>query len=78
MMIHRFQTLPSTNDEAMRLARAGAPAGTCVVAEEQTAGRGRAGPRSYAGGRSGGWMWRCWVRCLVGADPAALDWLSDG
>lgn len=41
--ILRFRTLPSTNDEAMRLARAGAPAGTCVVAEEQTAGRGRAG-----------------------------------
>ena len=43
MTIHRFQTLPSTNDEAMRLAREGAPAGQCVVADEQTAGRGRAG-----------------------------------
>ena len=43
MTIHRFQTLPSTNDEAMRRAREGAPAGTCVVADEQTAGRGRAG-----------------------------------
>lgn len=43
MTVHRFQTLPSTNDEAMRLAREGAPAGECVVAEEQTAGRGRAG-----------------------------------
>lgn len=43
MDIVRFQSLPSTNDEAMRLAREGAPAGTCVVAEEQTSGRGRAG-----------------------------------
>lgn len=33
----------STNDVARRLAEAGAPAGTVVVAEEQTAGRGRGG-----------------------------------
>jgi BirA family biotin operon repressor/biotin-[acetyl-CoA-carboxylase] ligase len=31
----------STQDEARRLARAGAPAGTVVIAEEQTRGRGR-------------------------------------
>jgi BirA family biotin operon repressor/biotin-[acetyl-CoA-carboxylase] ligase len=31
----------STNDEARRLARAGAPEGTLVVADHQTAGRGR-------------------------------------
>lgn len=41
--MHRFATLPSTNDEALRLARAGAPAGEAVVADAQTAGRGRAG-----------------------------------
>lgn len=34
---------PSTNDEATRLAREGAPDGTIVVAESQTAGRGRQG-----------------------------------
>lgn len=33
--------LPSTNDEAKRLARAGAPEGTVVVAARQTGGRGR-------------------------------------
>jgi BirA family biotin operon repressor/biotin-[acetyl-CoA-carboxylase] ligase len=33
----------STNDRARRLAVAGAPTGTVVVAEEQTAGRGRQG-----------------------------------
>jgi BirA family biotin operon repressor/biotin-[acetyl-CoA-carboxylase] ligase len=33
----------STNEDAMRLARAGAPEGTLVVAEHQTAGRGRLG-----------------------------------
>lgn len=35
----------STNEEAARLARAGAPEGTLVVAEHQTAGRGRLGRR---------------------------------
>lgn len=37
------RTLGSTNDEAIRLARQGAPEGTLVVADEQKAGRGRAG-----------------------------------
>ncbi len=35
----------STNDEARRLAEAGAPEGTLVLAEHQTAGRGRLGRR---------------------------------
>lgn len=37
------QTVASTNDEARRLAGQHAPEGTIVVAEEQTAGRGRLG-----------------------------------
>jgi BirA family biotin operon repressor/biotin-[acetyl-CoA-carboxylase] ligase len=41
--LHRFATLGSTNDEAKALARAGAPEGTLVWADEQTAGRGRRG-----------------------------------
>jgi BirA family biotin operon repressor/biotin-[acetyl-CoA-carboxylase] ligase len=36
-----YETVGSTNDEARRLALAGAPEGTLVIAEEQTAGRGR-------------------------------------
>jgi BirA family biotin operon repressor/biotin-[acetyl-CoA-carboxylase] ligase len=39
--ILRFDSLPSTNTEAARQASAGAPEGLCVVAREQTAGRGR-------------------------------------
>jgi len=37
----RFDSLPSTNIEAARRAIEGAAEGVCVVAEEQTAGRGR-------------------------------------
>jgi BirA family biotin operon repressor/biotin-[acetyl-CoA-carboxylase] ligase len=39
----RYDTLDSTNDEAKRLARAGAEEGTLVWALKQTAGRGRRG-----------------------------------
>jgi BirA family biotin operon repressor/biotin-[acetyl-CoA-carboxylase] ligase len=39
--ILRFESLPSTNLEAARQAIAGAAEGVCVVAREQTAGRGR-------------------------------------
>jgi BirA family biotin operon repressor/biotin-[acetyl-CoA-carboxylase] ligase len=41
--LHLFQRIGSTSDEAHRLAREGAPHGTAVVAEAQTAGRGRRG-----------------------------------
>jgi BirA family biotin operon repressor/biotin-[acetyl-CoA-carboxylase] ligase len=39
----RYDTLGSTNDEAKRLAEAGAAEWTVVMAREQTAGRGRGG-----------------------------------
>jgi len=39
--ILRFESIDSTNLEAMRQARAGAPEGLSVVAREQSAGRGR-------------------------------------
>jgi BirA family transcriptional regulator, biotin operon repressor / biotin---[acetyl-CoA-carboxylase] ligase len=41
--IHHFYSIDSTMNEAGRLAAQGAPEGTLVVAEEQTAGRGRFG-----------------------------------
>ncbi len=43
--IYLFQEIGSTNDEAKRLAQGGGREGLIVVAEEQTAGRGRAGRR---------------------------------
>ena len=39
--ILRFDSIDSTNLEAMRQARAGAAEGLCIVAREQTKGRGR-------------------------------------
>ena len=39
--ILRFDSLPSTNLEAIKRAGDGAPEGLCIVAAEQTAGRGR-------------------------------------
>ena len=44
--LHYYQTLDSTNTEAKALARQDAPAGTAVVAQMQTGGRGRMG-RSF-------------------------------
>ncbi len=46
--IFAYPTIGSTNDEARRLAAEGAPEGTLVIAEEQTAGRGRMGRRWLA------------------------------
>ncbi|MBI5956301.1 MAG: biotin--[acetyl-CoA-carboxylase] ligase [Chloroflexi bacterium] len=43
-----FPTVGSTNDLARELASRGAPEGTLVVADEQTAGRGRLGRRWLA------------------------------
>ena len=39
--IQRFESIDSTNLEAMRQAKAGAAEGLCIVAREQTRGRGR-------------------------------------
>lgn len=41
--IYHFFKIPSTNDVALELGHRGAPEGTVVTAEEQTAGRGRLG-----------------------------------
>jgi BirA family biotin operon repressor/biotin-[acetyl-CoA-carboxylase] ligase len=46
--IHHYETTDSTNRVALELARAGAPGGTTVVAEGQSAGRGRLGRSFYS------------------------------
>ncbi len=42
-VIHHFDSLPSTNEQAFRLATDGAEHGEVVVTEQQTAGKGRRG-----------------------------------
>lgn len=51
-IVHYFVT-DSTNTRALRLAQQGAPHGTAVAAEEQTAGRGRLGRSWYSEKGSG-------------------------
>jgi BirA family biotin operon repressor/biotin-[acetyl-CoA-carboxylase] ligase len=51
--IINFDTLESTNTEALNQARNGAAQGLCVTAREQTAGRGRYG-RSWVSGKDAG------------------------
>jgi BirA family biotin operon repressor/biotin-[acetyl-CoA-carboxylase] ligase len=43
LRVNAFLSVASTNIEAFEMARNGAPGGTLVIAEEQTAGRGRKG-----------------------------------
>ena len=45
--IHYFETIDSTNTYAKKLAVEGAPAGTVIIADHQSAGRGRLG-RSFS------------------------------
>ena len=46
--VRHYERLGSTNDEARRLAAAGAAHGTVVHADEQTAGRGRLARRWFS------------------------------
>jgi BirA family transcriptional regulator, biotin operon repressor / biotin---[acetyl-CoA-carboxylase] ligase len=46
--VRHYDSVDSTNDEALRLARGGAPHGTVVHAREQTAGRGRFSRRWFS------------------------------
>jgi BirA family transcriptional regulator, biotin operon repressor / biotin---[acetyl-CoA-carboxylase] ligase len=64
--VHLYAAVDSTNRVARRRAAAGAPAGTVILAEEQTAGRGRAG-RSWASPPGLG-LW-----CTVIARPGTGD-----
>ena len=51
-----FARVTSTMDEAHRMGAEGAPGGTLVIADEQTAGRGRGGKRWTSGQNQGLWM----------------------
>jgi hypothetical protein len=53
LRVHGFLRVHSTNNEAVQMARHGSPAGTLIYAEEQTAGKGRAGRNWYSPAKSG-------------------------
>ncbi|TPW03436.1 MAG: BirA family transcriptional regulator, biotin operon repressor / biotin-acetyl-CoA-carboxylase ligase [bacterium] len=57
--VHFHETIGSTNAAALELAKAGAPHGTLVIAEQQTAGRGRMGRRWESPPGVG--LWFSWV-----------------
>ncbi|MEW4370271.1 biotin--[acetyl-CoA-carboxylase] ligase [Paenibacillus kandeliae] len=54
--LHLLDTIGSTQDVARELAEQGAIEGTLVIAEEQTAGRGRQGRRFHSPPGRGVWM----------------------
>jgi len=66
----RLAAVPSTMDTLHELAEQGAPAGTAVVAEVQTAGRGSRG-RAWASPPGG-----LWLSLLVRPAPAPLELVS--
>lgn len=63
--IHHFFKIGSTNGVALELAAAGEPHGALVIAEEQTAGRGRLGRRWHSEKTSG-------IYCTLLLRPAQL------
>ncbi|CAM4314684.1 biotin--[acetyl-CoA-carboxylase] ligase [Paenibacillus typhae] len=54
--LHLLDSVVSTQEEAKKLAEAGAPEGTAVRAEEQTGGRGRMGRKWHSPKGKGIWM----------------------
>jgi len=67
----QLREIGSTQDELHRLAADGAPAGTAVVADVQTAGRGSRG-RSWSSPAGGLWLSVLW-RPRAGDDPQLLS-----
>src|ERR671930_110856 len=84
--ILRFDSLPSTNTEAARQASLGAAEGLCVVAREQTAGRGRQ-QRAWVSPKDAGLYFsivlrprleaRAWPLVTLAAAIAASDALAE-
>ena len=69
--IIRYASLPSTNTEASRLASQGAEEGLSIVAEEQTAGRGRL-QRSWLSPKGAGIYFSILLRPLIPLDQWPL------
>jgi len=75
--ILRFDTLESTNTEAANQARAGADEGLCILARQQTAGRGRHG-RTWISERDSGLYFSLILRPKLDAEFLPLITLMSG
>jgi BirA family biotin operon repressor/biotin-[acetyl-CoA-carboxylase] ligase len=75
--ILRFDSLESTNTEAANQARAGADEGLCVLALQQTAGRGRHG-RTWTSERDSGVYFSLILRPKLNAEYLPLITLMSG
>ncbi len=73
LRVVHFDSTPSTNDDIRRLAAGGEPEGTVVVAESQTAGRGRAG-RTWHSPAGSGLLFSYLLRPPVAVDM--VGWLT--
>jgi BirA family biotin operon repressor/biotin-[acetyl-CoA-carboxylase] ligase len=72
-----FDTLESTNTEALNRARLGAKEGVCVIARQQTAGRGRYG-RIWISQRDAGLYFSVILRPKIAANDLPLITLMAG
>jgi BirA family biotin operon repressor/biotin-[acetyl-CoA-carboxylase] ligase len=70
--VESYAVVPSTMDLAHAAAQAGTPAGTLILADRQSAGRGRNGRRWASASGAGLWL----TMIERPADPSALDVLS--
>ncbi|WP_368744379.1 biotin--[acetyl-CoA-carboxylase] ligase [Desertibaculum subflavum] len=70
-----YDTIGSTNDEALRLAEAGAPAGTVVWAKAQSGGRGRSG-RGWASPPGNAYFSLLLRPAVPAAEAASLSFLA--
>ncbi|MEQ1606225.1 MAG: biotin--[acetyl-CoA-carboxylase] ligase [Pyrinomonadaceae bacterium] len=75
--ILRFESIGSTNDEAARQAKLGADEGLCVIARQQTAGRGRHG-RVWASDADSGLYFSIVLRPEIGDRFLPLVTLMSG
>jgi BirA family transcriptional regulator, biotin operon repressor / biotin---[acetyl-CoA-carboxylase] ligase len=75
--IHHFFKIDSTNSVAMHLGELGGPHGTLVIAEEQTAGRGRAGHTWHSEKTNGIYM-TLLLRPFISPEQAPLITLVAG